>query len=93
MYLLQMSVFNNCKGIMDYTTLSDTGLLISKLLLRDHDVRDENGFFKAIGSLDQAGADERVRTSTDASIDFFDTADNYAEGESENTLRAIPEEL
>ena len=51
---------------------------------RDHDVRDENGFFKAIGSLDQAGADERVRTSIDASIDFFDTANNYAEGESEN---------
>ena len=37
----------------------------------------------AISSVGQAGADELVKTSIDSGINFFDTADNYTEGESE----------
>src|SRR5712671_893666 len=44
------------------------------------------GFWKAIGTVDQAGADELIRTSIDAGINFFDTADVYSEGESEKAL-------
>src|ERR1700683_3517946 len=44
------------------------------------------GRFRAVGQVDQAGADQLVRTSFDAGINFFDTADVYSEGESEKTL-------
>ena len=43
-------------------------------------------FWKTIGSVDQAGADELIKASIDAGINFFDTADVYSEGESEKTL-------
>src|ERR1700728_2732115 len=42
--------------------------------------------FKAIGAVGQAAADELVKTSIEAGINFFDTADNYTEGESEKIL-------
>ncbi|MDB5313286.1 MAG: Aryl-alcohol dehydrogenase [Gemmataceae bacterium] len=44
------------------------------------------GIYKRIGAVDQAGADELVKTSVDGGINFFDTADIYSEGESEKTL-------
>src|ERR1700682_1705119 len=47
---------------------------------------DGRGYFKAIGAVGQAGADEMVKTSIDGGINFFDTADAYTEGESEKTL-------
>src|SRR5271154_1889661 len=37
-------------------------------------------------ALYQAVADELVKTSIDGGINFFDTADNYTEGESERIL-------
>jgi aryl-alcohol dehydrogenase-like predicted oxidoreductase len=47
---------------------------------------DGRGLFKAISSVGQAGADELVKTSIDGGVNFFDTADNYTEGESEKIL-------
>src|SRR5260370_30137202 len=47
---------------------------------------DGRGAFKAIGAVGQAGANELVKTSIDGGINFFDTADNYTEGESEKIL-------
>jgi aryl-alcohol dehydrogenase-like predicted oxidoreductase len=47
---------------------------------------DGRGVFKAIGAVGQAEADELVKTSIDGGINFFDTADNYTEGESEKIL-------
>jgi aryl-alcohol dehydrogenase-like predicted oxidoreductase len=44
------------------------------------------GFWKTIGTVDQAGADELVKASLNAGINFFDTADVYSEGESEKAL-------
>ncbi len=44
------------------------------------------GRFKVVGTVDQAGADELIKTSLDAGIKFFDTADVYSEGESEKML-------
>jgi aryl-alcohol dehydrogenase-like predicted oxidoreductase len=41
---------------------------------------------KAISSVGQGGADELVKTAIDGGINFFDTADNYTEGESETIL-------
>ena len=44
------------------------------------------GFWKAIGTVDQAGAEVLVKKCVDAGINFFDTADVYSEGDSERML-------
>ena len=74
------------EGIMEYTTLGNTGLLVSRLCFGTMTFGDGRGLFKAISTVDQAGADELVKTSIDGGINFFDTADNYTEGESEKIL-------
>jgi aryl-alcohol dehydrogenase-like predicted oxidoreductase len=71
---------------MEYATLGNTGLLVSKLCFGTMTFGDGRGIFKAISSVGQAGADELVKTSVDDGINFFDTADNYTEGESEKIL-------
>src|SRR6202023_3245917 len=71
---------------MEDATLGNTGLLVSKLCFGTMTFGDGRGVFKAIGAIGQAGADELVRTSIDGGINFFDTADNYTEGESEKIL-------
>jgi aryl-alcohol dehydrogenase-like predicted oxidoreductase len=45
-----------------------------------------SGMFRAIGTVDQTGADQLVKASIDNGINFFDTADVYSEGESEKAL-------
>jgi aryl-alcohol dehydrogenase-like predicted oxidoreductase len=74
------------EGIIEYATLGTTGLLVSKLCFGTMTFGDGKGHFKAIGAVGQAGADELVKTSIDGGINFFDTADNYTEGESERIL-------
>jgi aryl-alcohol dehydrogenase-like predicted oxidoreductase len=71
---------------MEYATLGNTGLLVSKLCFGTMTFGDGRGLFKAISSVGQVGADELVKTSIDGGINFFDTADNYTEGESEKIL-------
>jgi aryl-alcohol dehydrogenase-like predicted oxidoreductase len=71
---------------MEYATLGNTGLLVSKLCFGTMTFGDGRGLFKAISTVGQAGADELVKTSIDGGINFFDTADNYTEGESEKIL-------
>src|SRR3984885_15803862 len=71
---------------MKYATLGNTGLLVSKLCFGTMTFGDGRGIFKAIGSVGQAGADELIKTSIDRGVNFFDTADNYTEGESEKIL-------
>jgi aryl-alcohol dehydrogenase-like predicted oxidoreductase len=44
------------------------------------------GFWKNIGAVDQNGADELIKASLEAGINFIDTADVYSEGHSEETL-------
>jgi aryl-alcohol dehydrogenase-like predicted oxidoreductase len=71
---------------MEYATLGNTGLLVSKLCFGTMTFGDGRGLFKAISAVGQAGADELVKMSIDGGINFFDTADNYTEGESERIL-------
>jgi len=71
---------------MQYKTLGDTGLLVSTLCFGTMTFHGGSGIFRAIGTVDQAGADQLVKASIDAGINFFDTADVYSEGESEKTL-------
>jgi len=63
---------------MEYATLGNTGLLVSKLCFGTMTFGDGRGLFKAISTVGQAGID--------GGISFFDTADNYTEGESEMIL-------
>jgi aryl-alcohol dehydrogenase-like predicted oxidoreductase len=74
------------ENAMEYATLGNTGLLVSKLCFGTMTFGDGRGLFKAISSVGQVGADELVKTSIDGGINFFDTADNYTEGESEKIL-------
>ena len=71
---------------MEYKTLGNTGLLVSHLCLGTMTFHGGEGFWKAIGNVDQAGADALIKASLDAGINFFDTADVYSEGESEKAL-------
>jgi aryl-alcohol dehydrogenase-like predicted oxidoreductase len=71
---------------MQYKTLGDTGLFVSKLCFGTMTFSGGTGFWKAIGSVDQSGADALIKASVAAGIIFFDTADVYSEGESEKIL-------
>src|SRR5882724_12814370 len=72
--------------IMEYKTLGNTGLLVSRLSLGTMTFGSGAGLFKAIGAVDQKSADGLVNTAVAAGINFFDTADVYSDGESETTL-------
>ena len=71
---------------MEYATLGNTGLLVSKLCFGTMTFGDGRGLFKDLSSVDQTGADELVKMALDGGINFFDTADNYTEGASEKIL-------
>src|SRR5690348_7879137 len=71
---------------MQYNTLGNTGLLVSRLSLGAMTFGGGKGLQRVIGAVDQAGADELVKASIEGGINFFDTADVYTEGESEKTL-------
>ncbi len=71
---------------MNYKTLGGTGLLVSQLCLGTMTFSSGQGIYKHIGDVDQAGADELVKASIEAGVNFFDTADVYSFGESEKTL-------
>jgi aryl-alcohol dehydrogenase-like predicted oxidoreductase len=71
---------------MHYKTLGNTGLQVSTICLGTMTFGDGRGIWKAIGAVGQAGADELVKASFDAGVNFFDTADVYTEGESEKIL-------
>src|SRR6266480_2056678 len=71
---------------MQYKTLGNTGLLVSRLSLGTMTFSGGEGVYRVIGAVDQKGADELVKDSIDGGINFFDTADVYSEGESETTL-------
>jgi aryl-alcohol dehydrogenase-like predicted oxidoreductase len=71
---------------MEYKTLGNTGLLVSTLCLGCMTFHGGQGFWQKVGTVDQAGADDLVKASIEAGINFFDTADVYSEGESERTL-------
>jgi aryl-alcohol dehydrogenase-like predicted oxidoreductase len=71
---------------LEYSTLGNTGLLVSKLCFGTMTFGDGRGLFKALSGVGQAGADQLIKTAIDGGINFFDTADNYTEGESEKIL-------
>jgi aryl-alcohol dehydrogenase-like predicted oxidoreductase len=71
---------------MEYKTLGNTGLLVSTLCLGTMTFSGGEGMWGTIGNVEQTGADELIKASLDAGINFFDTADVYSEGRSEQVL-------
>ena len=74
---------------MRYKSLGGTGLLVSEICLGTMTFGGQ-GYWTAIGELDQSAADAIVTRALDAGVNFIDTADVYSEGLSEEiTGRAI----
>src|SRR5882724_5281352 len=78
-----MNAFTKRGAIMKYRLLGRTGVKVSELCLGTMTFGDN---FLNIAVVDQAGANRMVARSLDAGINFFDTADVYAYGQSETIL-------
>ncbi|WP_224368517.1 aldo/keto reductase [Hyalangium versicolor] len=70
---------------MNYRMLGRTGLYVSELCFGAMTFGGE-GIWKVIGTQGQSEADKLVGRSLDAGINFFDTADVYSHGLSEQLL-------
>ena len=71
---------------MKYRQLADTGVFVSELCLGAMTFGGRGGMWEVIAGLDQSGVDAIVSRSLDAGINFIDTANVYAMGESETLL-------
>ncbi len=75
---------------MRYNQMGNTGLFVSELCLGTMTFGEavEGSIWGAIAGLDQPGVDAIMQRSIDAGINFFDTADVYSNGVSEQMLGA-----
>src|SRR5262245_16503813 len=72
---------------MKYARLGDTGLIVSRLALGSMTFGTiKEGPFASTFKLDQPGANEVVARAIDRGVNFFNSADVYAGGESERIL-------
>src|SRR3984957_4133992 len=71
---------------MKYHTLGPTGLLVSEICLGTMTFALGEGMWKPISGVEQNLADQLLKRSFDAGVNFVDTADVYTNGESEKTL-------
>ncbi len=71
---------------MKYHTLGPTGLLVSEICLGTMTFAPGEGMWKSIAGVEQNLADQLLKRSFDAGVNFVDTADVYTNGESEKTL-------
>lgn len=67
---------------MKYNLLGNTGLLVSEICFGTMTFGGK-GFFSVVGDLGQKDADNLVKQSIDAGVNFIDTANVYSEGLSE----------
>ena len=68
---------------MKYRTLGNTGVFVSELCLGAMTFGEQ---WAMIGGLGQKETDTLVHGALDAGINFFDTADVYSSGQSEEIL-------
>ena len=71
---------------MHTNKLGRTGLFVSELCLGTMTFGGGDGMWKQIGALQQQDAERLVGRAIEAGINFFDTADVYSEGLSEQIL-------
>lgn len=73
---------------MEYRQLGRSGLKVPALSLGTGTFGGGNEFFQRWGSTDVAEASKLIDICLDAGVNFFDTADIYSEGKSEEILGA-----
>jgi aryl-alcohol dehydrogenase-like predicted oxidoreductase len=71
---------------MKYRQLADTGVFVSELCLGTMTFGGRGQMWEVIGGIDQPAVDRIVDRALDAGINFVDTANVYAGGESETML-------
>jgi aryl-alcohol dehydrogenase-like predicted oxidoreductase len=71
---------------MKYARLGETGLIVSRLALGSMTFGSGAGIFASVAKVDQKGANDLVARAIDGGINFFNSADVYAGGESERIL-------
>ncbi|WP_105979308.1 aldo/keto reductase [Bacillus paralicheniformis] len=71
---------------MKYKALGNTGLFVSELSLGTMTFGGTGGIWGLVGTLGQKEVNELVAEALDAGVNFFDTANVYAEGRSEELL-------
>lgn len=72
---------------MQYSRLGDTGLVVSRLAFGSMTFGSAaNPIFASVYKVDQSGADALVGRAIDSGINFFNSADVYAGGDSERML-------
>lgn len=71
---------------MQYARLGETGLIVSRLAFGAMTFGEGIGALASVYKVDQAGADRLVGQAFDAGVTYFNTADAYAEGRSEEML-------
>jgi aryl-alcohol dehydrogenase-like predicted oxidoreductase len=71
---------------MRYRQLGRTGLYVSEICLGAMTFGGQGGIWEAIGGLDQAAVDGLMARALESGINFFDTADVYSQGVSEQLL-------
>src|SRR5689334_16134576 len=73
--------------VMQYSRLGETGLVVSRLALGSMTFGSaSNPIFASVYKVDQGGADALVGRAIDAGINYFNSADVYADGDSERML-------
>jgi aryl-alcohol dehydrogenase-like predicted oxidoreductase len=73
---------------MLYARLGNTGLLVSKLAFGAMTFGSNEGPMASVAKVDQKGANEMIGKALDAGVNFFNTADAYTGGQSEQMLAA-----
>src|ERR1700759_5371006 len=71
---------------MKFRPLADTGVFVSELCLGTMTFGGRGQIWEVMGSLDQPAVDALVGRALEAGINFIDTANVYAGGESETLL-------
>ncbi len=72
---------------MRYSTLGNTGLFVSEICLGTMTFGGK-GFWQVVGTLGHKEVEAVIGTALDAGVNFIDTANVYAEGESEKLTGA-----
>ncbi|MGH9646408.1 MAG: aldo/keto reductase, partial [Bryobacteraceae bacterium] len=71
---------------MQYSRLGDTGLIVSRLAFGAMTFGTGKGPFAAVSKVGAELADQIIGKTLDAGINFFNTADGYTGGQSEEML-------
>ena len=71
---------------MRYRQMGRTGLFVSEICLGTMTFAGTRDMWAAIGSVEQKGATEMVERALGSGVNFFDTADIYSMGDSEQML-------